>query len=746
MNDLTKQVNKKIGFASVQAPENIREWVEKGGAEWWSKVAYPHLEVFFGTENFFNWRPEWVEEQLQVKFFWYKSWSEEKRWNGESSFKKYSFEEFNELLDYSVGTDFPFDCYYSDEIVSIISFGGNAERYILPTKFLHIKFLPDYSSLKISEIKKLRSVDSVLDTPLDYNLAPLEGETQQELEDKKKLVQEEIKGKQQELEDIKKMKTPELAEMEAQIEQMRRKMLEKKDELLASVNKKRFELEAKVEEMKTQIFYLETDINAILGYLGENIKFLQLRKGKNSSVKTPIVLYQKLRYLDDELGKYLAFSDFNGEDYEKLQFEKVLANRPDLVDMFIPSEKGIAMFKNSKTGKGYAMGTGAYGNLLKDYKKIHGTQLSILVKNGENLYITWLDEKDIVFTEDMFLETKTEVQNNETNTIAFKWENSREVEEQFDKVKKEQRRVRKEFSSRYILFSILQGVLDNMALLEIPERVNVLQAVSSKQSPYIVLSVAEGWLEDNRFPDFRTIIDKYSRYGRSCDEEVAESEFVENMKPKKSFHQVGDDLYILHRLTGWSPQSTGHSYFNSDNRSNRSNEWRNTDLTQDVKIKKGMSKMNLILVNDGGNEWRRSSWTRNNGEHYMCREMSYFVRGEKTDKWDWNESKRGANFRVYTDEFINLTFLNSLFIENVIRTQNIGNLEGNFASIVPDLHIMLSFLRNREQEELSMIKKIIPDFDTREWQLLLSDWKLEHGVHKITEFQAKRFVKSLKMM
>lgn len=736
--------DKKLGTTKIKDKSGFYNWLKEDNGSWWDSKGMRNIANLLSDElqqKIAEGADEIIKNYLSNVFNFKVLWTPAGK-DAFGNFEKSSVidwevERLKPLIEYSDDMDIPFDFVYTDETFTIVSFGGNNAQYILPTNWLEVKHYPDYSELNLTEIKRLHSINEQESSPLSNGLAPINNLSKKEIEENKNHVLSEVEKRKQELEDIERAKTPELAEMEAEIEAMRQRMLDKKAKMLADVNKKRFELEAKVEEMKMQIFYLETDINAILGYLGENVKFIQLKNGDNAPDENPIVLYQKLRFLDDELGKYLAFSDFDGDDTER--FEEVLKYREDLVDMFIPSDKGIAMFKISKTGNGYATGEGAYKNVIESYKKIHGSQLSILIKNGGNLYITWLDERKISFTDDMFLKEKTEFKEGARETIEFKWEDTRTIEKQFDKVKQEQRKVGKEFSSRYILFSILQGVLDNTSFLTIPENVNVFQVVSSKKSPYIVLSIAEGWLGDTRFPNFSELLNKYADYGRNGDQTVPMSEFEEGMKPKKLFHQVGDTLFVLQGLSGWSPENnwSGRPY-NADNRSNSFN----ADLAQNVRIRSGLHTLNLITVNDGYGTWRPRTY--GNDEKVMVHEPDYFIRGKKSENRDWSEPKRGANFKLYSDEFINLTFLNSIFLENVIRTENIGSFGGNYASAVPALHTILNHLRNRESEELAKIKSVCPDFNKTEWQLDLSDWKLANNVHHLTEFQAKRFVKSIK--
>ena len=55
------------------------------------------------------------------------------------------------------------------------------------------------------------------------------------------------------------------------------------------------------------------------------------------------------------------------------------------------------------------------------------------------------------------------------------------------------------------------------------------------------------------------------------------------------------------------------------------------------------------------------------------------------------------------------------------------------------LNIALEYLRNREKQEKALIMKY--SYLLPEWEVALSEWKLVHNVHSITDYQAKRFAK-----
>ena len=76
-------------------------------------------------------------------------------------------------------------------------------------------------------------------------------------------------------------------------------------------------------------------------------------------------------------------------------------------------------------------------NVLDTYKKFHGKQIGILIRNGENLYVGWTDEEKVrIKDENVYLKPET-----------------RE-----DSLEEAEVQSREEVASRYFVFSILQGV------------------------------------------------------------------------------------------------------------------------------------------------------------------------------------------------------------------------------------------------------------------------------------------------
>jgi hypothetical protein len=123
-------------------------------------------------------------------------------------------------------------------------------------------------------------------------------------------------------------------------------------------------------------------------------------------------------------------------------------------------------------------------------------------------------------------------------------------------------------------------------------------------------------------------------------------------------------------------------------------------------------------------------------------EQTVYVSLEKGENWETGKKSR-ANFELYSDEYLNLTFLNTVLLKYVITTRNLGardTYDGrNFSGLLPYLNRAMEFLKEREKEEEKLLSKYmnLPN----EWQMDVSRFKMEKNVHRLSDYQAKRFCK-----
>ena len=65
------------------------------------------------------------------------------------------------------------------------------------------------------------------------------------------------------------------------------------------------------------------------------------------------------------------------------------------------------------------------------------------------------------------------------------------------------------------------------------------------------------------------------------------------------------------------------------------------------------------------------------------------------------------------------------------------------AGLVKALKVAKEYLVEREKEEAALISQYADITDVKEWQVVLSEWKIQAKVRYITDYQAKRFARFL---
>lgn len=581
------------------------------------------------------------------------------------------------------------------------------------------------------------------------------------------------------MDDVKKAKTGELAEMQKKIDAMMAEMEAKKKSMMAEMEAKKAEMEAKLEQMNNQIYLLDSQIYSILCYNGETVKFTKLTEGKKAADTEPIIIFQKLRFLDEELGKLASLYTIQWGQLKK--FEDLLRYNPTARETFAPYDRCIQLVRLSRTGKDMGRAKREDGlptNLLTDYEYYHGKTIGIIIRNGENIYLGWTDESRVHIEDDLLVDFSKTVTMpaEEKSPYSYFSEKDREKKE-----KAEKKRFIDGVISRQFVFNILQGVVDHSDILPLPAGITLGNA-----SEYVVYSMAEGALDDNRYGTFNELIEK-------C-----------NASPRK-----GDMLLTVQRLSPeyWEHRDMYRAWCNPRGRgdANRTHDASVDDCT--------LYPLNVIDIDTvpkrlnykekGSDSWcwvKLDPYLLETEDHYRTmRFISKFqdkardeldamaVQVEDVDgtmrtvippelgAWDlcieqpdpithifvsvekdsdgWGYGYRGekaprANFELYSKEYINLTFMNSVWLEYVISTQKLGGwtIGGQpvlYSYGIRYLKTALDYIRKREKQEKTLIDAIDPEVcKDPMWPLKLTEWKMENSAHTMTEYQAKRFIKA----
>jgi len=628
--------------------------------------------------------------------------------------------------------------YWAKGIFAYLYLGNPNEGVIVAYPELYLTYVPapDYSDMTAADVRaalnapRSNSEKTLVPENVEANLTrnSLVSAIEQQVAKEQQLLQQ--------FNDVKDGKTKELAEMQAKVDALRAELQAKKDVLMAELNEKMREMRAKKERMESQIYILDAQIYAIRCFAGEVVKFTQIRSGKNAPDTEPVVIHQKLRFLDEDLGRLASLYEIQWEDIP--MFEEFLRHSPLALDTFAPNERCVMLVRLSRNGvqKGVD-GERPYSNVLRNYTYFHGKTVGIIIRNGENLYIGWTDEKRIKIDDDLIIsQVITSVEPAEQP--EFYSEFDREQAEQ--RKKDEAKQFLDGILSRTFVYNILQGIVEHSSLLPLPPGVSL-----GVQSEYVVYAVADKWLTDNRFGSFTDIIKK-------CNQRV----------------QSGDMLLTTQRLVAerYYSRTSGYAARTWENVRGRGDRNRTHDVEAAdctlypanlVEYDKPVP-MVRYRVNNGAEEiaskkyFEREYGSQTDAEileEYEMKERHVFISLEKKDNW-LSENLARANFELYNDEFINLTYMNSVWLEWVINNKTLGNwrvggVNADYAFAIRYLKTAMDFIRQREVEEKAAIDAI----DTNvckdpNWPLKLTEWKLEHGVRTITLFQAKRFVRANK--
>ena len=625
-----------------------------------------YMKYFYGRWN----------EKLVYKLS--KNYSDIITSNGElSSYADSRLENAMMINDYINSNNLYWDVFIKFDKYCVIKY-GKVSMFVLD-EFLDLIEIETYLNYTPTQLRqKLMSGDN--SSNISNSLAELNNLTVIESKEKSKEVTSKIDILKNEIEDVKNCKHDELKEIQKEIDELIAIRKARQDELMAQLNEKMSEFGDELNKLKNQIFALKTEIYSIRCFAGETIELIQIRNGSNVPKDTPLIINQKILYLDEDLAKTVSlYSRSIDHDYKLL--EEAIKYNDIVLEMFCPQNKCITFFKSSKSNEGVFYDRD--NDILKTYDLVHGNKMGFVIRNGENVYIGWMEEEwdddtsdkeehIVAFTDSLIYKPETKTYSAEEH-----------VPEQYTSV---DHRV-----SRYFAISIIQGLIQHENILEIPEDVNVMLP-----SKYIIHNYADAWIEDNRFGDFATL--------------------VENLR---EYNHYGDKILLI--------QSVNENNYKAYS-GNRSIGERNT--TRDCSVGSGL--YNISVISDG----------------------EVYISVEK-DRYIWNEGKKNnANFRIADNEYVNLTYMNSIWLKYYIDTKRIGNFgvvynqyncerKLTYSYLIKYFKMAYGYVCERENKEKELISKYIENIDTYEWQELLSHWKIYNDVREITDFQAKRFAKYL---
>ena len=768
----TQTINSVIGHLEIDAQKYIN-WYKENAFDWlsgkWTNVFYPfqrNSNIKDAWESFscgISYNPTDMDvrinayrKQFNSKNKYYVSWIE-------ARFQYH--EEFKQKVKVMM----------EHENFYLVKLGGTYA--IFPTCADGIIFhrRKDYNELTMQQMSQITSnsfiSENLPSVALSNSVISINAQ-QEKLDNTVQTLKEQE-------EDIKNGKCEELKKLQAQMERIQNELENKKKKLLEELATKQAKLEEQKRILNNQIFVLETQIYAIRCYTGEVVDFIQLRVGKRCPQDTPLVLHQKLRYLDEEMGRLCALYDF---DFNNIKyFEQFIQKNDEAFNLFCPSEKSVSLIKISKDNTVFGI-TPLVDNILKDYDVEHGKTIGILIRDGENLWMSWTEEDKITVVDDFFYTPqKVEVHpldiQEEMEKKPYFSRHDKEKALEREKIKS-----RTEYLSRYFLFNILQGCMTTQfgkdkKLINLPEGTKLLPA-----GPYVVYSSADGWIDNNKYPNLSEIIDM-------CNENV----------------KVGDTVVMalsLHSTNGYNV------YQNDERGRGYKNICRGVHIRDGALIPVNFKDYvgstahydtgliedyeNKVFDHDVGTWVKRIEPRKVDITYYFdnndtvntsldrikrfCKERNvefdeskiefkmkenYYISLLKDDSEDvydggYNYHKRKresrVNFLIESDEYLNVELLNSAWLEYFItskKTKNIriGGQIVNYSYLIKYLNIALKYVREREEHEMALLMEAgFRDFDKADWRDALSRYKIKTGRHILKPKWAKQLACELRDM
>lgn len=670
----------------------------------------------------------------------------------------------------TLGTDW--GLLYADNIICILKSG----KFVvgLPSYAVECNKYEDFNHISIETLRSRIGYQS------SSALTSQTGISRAQMTDQMQKKRTEIAQKQSEIQKLEEKKQEELKKIKQELEQKYAKQMQ-------SIEEKKNELKRQMEIMEGQLFLLDTEIYSIRCFMGETVDFIPLCSGKYSPKEEPVIFYQKVRYLDEELGKWLAIYDYDGTD--NIYFEQALQAREDIRELFAPGAKSVSLVKVAKDTIHYCQNE-FIANTLREYEVYHGNTVGILLRDGENLWMGWTDEEKIRLSDgNVFYQPKQQ-------ELAMEDTHLKST-------------VKEEKASRYFIFSILQGVINSGDLIQLPDEVNILEP-----NPYIIFSTADGWLEDNRFGTFADIVNRTNAtlmkgdmilttiritrddsrsYGEKCtrydawnnnrgrgDKNRTHDASIWDLSVVPvncvDIEQDYDIVYRKYRLLVKEEivktyKENEIEFTQARTVTTRTDEYIGTEvdhITAHNNMIFGRYSVKGLTPEQFFEFYKKLGYKDSDGREYLT-DFSYgykgsyylvydhielgkttrknYVSAKKTDSNFWGDKKDSyANMEIYPDEYLNLTFLNSVYILYAIRNRKIGGWKrGNktvaYADSIPYLNAALQYIRIREKEEAAMLEQYMELYD--DWQVDLSEWRLEHNYHRLTDSRAKKFAKEV---
>ena len=247
------------------------------------------------------------------------------------------------------------------------------------------------------------------------------------------------------------------------------------------------ELQSKIKLYEHELLIMRSDLTAFEYRNGLTVDFMNIHKGANAPINQPIIIHQKLIYLDEDLPRLTDLYDVNSGS-----LEVAIKNSPALLEHICPTSKGITFLK-MRNSTGYF----ELDNTVMEFvQNVMPNEVGVLIRNGENTWFTWLDSQDISLSTDSF----TSKSSDEKTSVSL-------------------------LQSRYYLFNLIMGLIERNEILQLDHVPTNMFA-----DPGIIWSSADSQITDSTYVELGKIISILNRYSKTDDPIYVLNSFKDNAK------------------------------------------------------------------------------------------------------------------------------------------------------------------------------------------------------------------------
>ena len=247
------------------------------------------------------------------------------------------------------------------------------------------------------------------------------------------------------------------------------------------------ELQSKIKLYEHELLIMRSDLTAFEYRNGLTVKFMNIHKGANAPINQPIIIHQKLIYLDEDLPRLTDLYDVNSGS-----LEVAIKNSPALLEHICPTSKGITFLK-MRNSTGYF----ELDNTVMEFvRNVMPNEVGVLIRNGENTWFTWLDSQDISLSTDSF----TSKSSDEKTSVSL-------------------------LQSRYYLFNLIMGLIERNEILQLDHVPTNMFA-----DPSIIWSSADSQITDSTYVELGKIISILNRYSKTDDPIYVLNSFKDSAK------------------------------------------------------------------------------------------------------------------------------------------------------------------------------------------------------------------------